>query len=171
MIRNAKPEDLKEILRIYQAAREFMHNHGNPTQWAGKYPDEETLVDDIAKKQLYVITDSENGEKLCGCFALIGGIDPTYVKIYEGNWKNDSPYGAIHRVASDGTVRGIFSKCFEYSKKLFNHLRVDTHEDNKPMQGAVKKCGFEYCGIIYLLDGAPRLAFEWTAKDMQEPEE
>lgn len=164
MVRKAYIEDLDRILEIYAEARNFMHTHGNPTQWAGKYPDKETLVDDIKKGQLYVITDDELSERLCGCFALIGGTDPTYIEIFEGSWMDDSPYGAIHRVASDGTVKGIFAKCFEYARTKFNHLRVDTHNDNKPMQGAVTKCGFEYCGIIYLENGDPRLAYEWTGK-------
>ena len=163
MIRNAQIKDLPEILRIYETAREFMRNHNNPTQWAGKYPDYETLVDDIEKQQLYVI-ESGDGGKICGCFALIGGIDETYIKIYEGEWKNDSPYGAVHRVASDGTEKGILSKCVEFARKYYSHLRVDTHKDNIPMQGAIISCGFEYCGIIYLQNGDPRLAYEWYEK-------
>lgn len=162
MIRKAKNEDLNEILRIYEIARDFMHTHGNPTQWAGKYPDKKTLINDIKIGQLYVITVDNNEGRLCGCFAMIPGVDPTYINIYEGEWKNDKPYAAIHRVASDGTLKGVFARCFEYASEKYDHLRIDTHKDNLPMQGAVKKCGFEYCGIIYLADGAPRIAFEWT---------
>lgn len=164
MIRKAKIDDLKYIIEIYEIAREFMHTHGNPTQWAGKYPDKEILEDDIAKEQLYVITSENDTDKLCGCFAIIGGIDPTYVKIFDGKWKNNSPYAALHRVASNGTEPGIFSKCFDFARKHYDHLRIDTHTDNIPMQGAIKKCGFEYCGIIYLANGDPRIAFEWTEK-------
>jgi len=162
MIRKAANSDLDRIIEIYETARVFMHTHGNPTQWAGKYPDKETLVEDIKLGQLYVITDDRDESTIHGCFALIGGIDPTYIKIYEGEWKSNTPYGAIHRVAGDGTVKGIFSSCFEYASRLFDHLRVDTHKDNIPMQGAVKKCGFKYCGIIHLAGGDPRLAYEWV---------
>lgn len=164
MIRTAKESDLERILEIYETARNFMHTHGNPTQWAGQYPDIETLEDDIKKKQLYVITSDKNNDRLCGCFAMISGEDPTYIKIYDGVWKDDSPYAAIHRVAGDGTERGVFSRCFEFARKHYNHLRIDTHSDNLPMQGAIKKCGFEYCGIIYLENGDPRIAFEWSEK-------
>ena len=161
MIRKAKIEEMEQILNVYETAREFMHTHGNPTQWANKYPDEETLTDDIAKGQLYVIT---RDDVIHGCFAMIFGEDPTYQIIYDGEWKDSSSYAAIHRVASDGTVKGIFNECFQFASSKSNHLRIDTHEDNKPMQGAIKKCGFEYCGIIHLADGAPRIAFEWTKK-------
>ena len=41
-------------------------------------------------------------------------------------------------------------------------IKVDTHEQNIPMQNLLKKNGFEYCGIIYLEDGGKRVAFEKT---------
>ena len=39
-------------------------------------------------------------------------------------------------------------------------VRIDTHADNKPMQRAIEKFGFVYCGIIKAHDGTPRIAFE-----------
>jgi len=29
-------------------------------------------------------------------------------------------------------------------------IKIDTHEDNEPMKGFLKKNGFEFCGVIYL---------------------
>ena len=43
MIRPATEHDLPRLLEIYASAKHFMHTHGNPTQWNGSYPDEETL--------------------------------------------------------------------------------------------------------------------------------
>ena len=40
------------------------------------------------------------------------------------------------------------------------YVRIDTHEDNKPMQGALKKFGFRECGVIHLERGAERIAFD-----------
>ena len=40
------------------------------------------------------------------------------------------------------------------------HLRIDTHEDNVPMQNLLKKLGFTYCGTIYVLRDSARMAFE-----------
>ena len=40
-----------------------------------------------------------------------------------------------------------------------NNIRIDTHWDNKPMQGALAKAGFHYCGFTHLLDGDERLAY------------
>lgn len=161
MIRLAEKNDMGRILEIYSVARKFMRLNGNPTQWSGKYPDEEVLLDDIENGHLFVVTDDAGG--VCGCFALIGGDDPTY-RYIDGAWKSDAPYGAIHRVASDGTRRGIFGECVAFARERFDHLRIDTHNDNLPMQHVILKNGFEHTGIIYIEDGSPRRAYEWIAE-------
>ncbi|MBE6870535.1 MAG: N-acetyltransferase [Ruminococcaceae bacterium] len=156
MIRKAKLTDIRRLLRIYEGARAFMRRNGNMTQWNGSYPDEQTLTADVANGTLYVAEDSGH---IYGCFALIGGEDPTYGYI-DGNWLSDAPYGTLHRVASDGTKRRVFAECVKFAEKKYDHLRVDTHEDNKPMQQAILREGFSFVGIIYLADGAPRRAYE-----------
>ena len=78
-------------------------------------------------------------------------------------WLDDSPYGVIHRIAGDGTKKGIGEFCIRWALQQCPHLRVDTHEDNKVVQNLLKKLGFVHCGTIYLeADHAPRLAFEKT---------
>lgn len=158
MIRPATLHDLPRLLEIYTTARAFMRAHGNMNQWNGPYPDEATLRDDVALQQLYVI---EEDQVVHGCFALIGGMEPTYHTIEQGDWTSSTPYGTIHRIASDGQQRGMFHQCAEYARQFYNHLRVDTHADNYPMQGAVQKSGFRYQGVIHLEDGSPRMAYAW----------
>ena len=46
-IRPAQVEDLDEILKIYEFAKKFMADTGNPTQWVGNYPQRELLEEDI----------------------------------------------------------------------------------------------------------------------------
>lgn len=162
MVRKATLSDIDRILEIYTLAKHFMHTHGNPNQWNGAYPERATLKNDVENGYLYVMHD-ENG-CIYGCFALIGGVDPTYIHI-DGSWHSDTPYGTIHRIAGDGTRRGIFAECCTFARTLFNHLRVDTHEDNKPMQNAVTRDGFKYAGIIYLADGEPRMAYDWVKSE------
>ena len=89
--------------------------------------------------------------------------EPTYAEI-DGCWMSEEPYGTIHRVASDGSKRGIFKEILNFCKERFSHLRIDTHADNHIMQHLVKKGGFEYCGIIHLENGSPRLAYEYIAE-------
>ena len=71
----AKTEDLDRILEIYEAARKFMAENGNPTQWNNGYPTRELLETDIRLNRLYSI--SRNGE-ICGAFVFFIGDDPTY---------------------------------------------------------------------------------------------
>lgn len=158
MIRLAKITDVERMLEIYESAKHFMHTNGNPNQWNSGYPDREVLICDIKSNHLYVMQDDYG--IIYACFALIGGEDPTY-KVIDGKWHSDAPYGTIHRIAGDGSRRGVFSECTAFARTIYNHLRVDTHKDNLPMQKAVKRDGFEYAGIIYLADGSPRLAYDW----------
>lgn len=159
MIRQAKEQDVAEILRIYAAARAFMRASGNLTQWTGGYPSKEIVRADMEKGVSWVLENACS--RLCAVFALIPGDDPTYARI-EGAWLDNSPYATIHRAASDGTVHGTFRTMLDFARTRYNHLRADTHADNIPMQNCLQKNRFTYCGIIYLADGSPRRAYEWS---------
>ena len=155
-IRPARLEDLDEILKIYDYAKKFMVQTGNPTQWAGSYPQRELLEEDIENGGLYAVT--ENGA-ICGVFYFVIGPDPTYAVIENGAWHSDRTYGTIHRIAGNGTG-GLFGAVLEFCRSKIDYLRIDTHEDNKVMQHVVTKHGFKECGIIYTDDGSPRIAFD-----------
>ena len=156
-ILSAKESDMPEILPIYAYARKFMKETGNPNQWKDTTPKEEVLRKDIAAGNLYVIRDAHG---IHAVFAFIIGEDPTYTRIDQGSWQSDSPYGTIHRLAGDGTQKGLFGMVVKYCLEKIPHLRVDTHEDNKVMQHLILKNGFERRGIIYIADGTPRIAYE-----------
>ncbi len=68
--------------------------------------------------------------------------------------------GTLHRVAGDGKAHGIFDAIAKFCEQKISHLRIDTHEDNKVMQHLIEKNGFQRCGIIYVEDGSPRIAYE-----------
>lgn len=160
MFRHAEKTDLPVIFEIYARARKFMAENGNTVQWQNNRPSKEQIEKDIEENNLYVY---ENDGAIQGVFAFIPGMDPTYHFI-DGAWKDDSPYAAIHRVASAGKEKGVFTKIADYCKSQISHLRIDTHELNLPMQGAVEKNGFQKCGTIYLEDGSPRIAYEYVEK-------
>lgn len=157
MIRLANYDDLNKILDIYSYARKFMALTGNPNQWINNYPSIDILSNDLDKKQLYVCYD-ESG--IYGVFVFFLGIDETYNYI-EGKWLNDEPYGVIHRIASSGIKKGMFSEVFEYVTKFSANIRIDTHHDNLVMQKVLNKHGFMKCGVIYLKNGNPRLAYHY----------
>ena len=158
MVRPVESQDLASILAIYARARAYMKETGNPTQWGTTSPALSVLLNDIQQKQLYLLED--NGQ-IHAVFALIPGDDPTY-RYIEGQWLNDAPYAAIHRVASAGIRKGVLGDCLFFCKAQHTNLRIDTHHDNKIMQHLLEKHGFQRCGIIYLENGDPRIAYQLT---------
>ena len=68
---------------------------------------------------------------IVGYFAFLPSPEPTYDKIY-------------------------MDFCFLHD----SNIRIDTHRDNTIMQHVIMKYGFTYCGIIYLLSGDERLAYQ-----------
>lgn len=162
-IRPAAPADMPELLRIYAYAREFQKQNGNPNQWKDGYPRQEVLEADIAAGNLYVCIAAE---KIVGVFAFILGEDRTYLHIWDGEWTNNEPYGTIHRIASDGRVRGMAAFCFEWAyERCGENLRIDTHEDNTVMKHILTKNGFVYCGKILTDDGTERVAYQKCKKN------
>lgn len=156
MIRVATMDDLARAQEIIGIGRAAMRAAGNTIQWTPVGQAEAGIAEDIRQGRCYVMED-ERG--IYGVFALVIGADPTYEYI-EGAWRDDSTYGTIHRIASDGTHRGILAECVQWSMGQIPHLRIDTHESNLAMRGAIEHLGFAYCGTIYIADGTPRRAYE-----------
>jgi hypothetical protein len=159
-IRQAKMSDLAAIMELYAYARDFMKENGNPSQWKDLYPSKALIESDIKKKECFVGVDL-NGSIRC-VFAFIIGSDSTYDYIEDGQWLNEDLYGTIHRIASDGIIKDVFSQCINFCSERIDNIRIDTHRDNKIMQHQIMKNGFEKCGIIYVEDGSERIAYHLT---------
>ena len=157
VIDKANRSDLERILEIYAHARAYMAQNGNASQWGNGYPEKALLESDIQKGELYVMKEKE---RIFGVFVFIIGADPTYGVIEDGTWLSSGLYGTIHRIASDGSVRGVLDKAVSFCESKIKHLRIDTHENNKIMQYLIEKNGFKKCGRIYADDGTPRIAYE-----------
>ncbi|MBQ7045812.1 MAG: GNAT family N-acetyltransferase, partial [Clostridia bacterium] len=157
MVRNATFSDVEDILNIYAEARIFMRQNGNPNQWSGAYPAKEDILCDIEQNLLYVV---ERDDKLVGVFFFAPGPDVTYKIIEHGEWLSDEPYCVIHRIASKTGAHGVFLEALNFCRETANHIRIDTHSDNTVMQHVLEKNGFSKRGIIYLLSGDERIAYE-----------
>ena len=158
----ASHTDLENILSIYEQARDFMIRSSNPDQWIDGYPTKELLERDIELEQLYICLDNE--DEIVAVFCFVIGEDPTYLKIYNGEWLNDEIYGAVHRMASTAKIKRISDFCFAYCLNQINNIRVDTHEANLPMQNVLKRCGYTKVGTIICSNGTPRIAYQITKK-------
>ena len=160
-IRKTKAGDIDTVMAIYARARAFMAEHGNPRQWGPtRWPPRALIAQDIALGKSYVCVD---GGRIVGVFYFDQGadIEPTYARIEDGGWRDAGPYGVVHRIASDGSVRGIGAFCIGWALRQCGHLRIDTHGDNRVMQRLLDKLGFVRCGIIHVQeDNDPRLAYE-----------
>lgn len=154
-VRRASPKDLGEILSIYAHARAFMREHGNPAQWGENYPPEQLVRDDISRGECYLV---EEGMPV-GVFSFRLGRDETYGYI-EGQWLRDGPYGTLHRLAGNGRAKGVFAAALAFCTQQCSDLRADTHADNAVMQHLLETHGFVRCGVIYVGDGTPRLAYQ-----------
>ena len=156
LIRRATYDDLERMKELFACARKYMKEHGNPTQWKDDRPNISYVLNDIARNNSYVIEDED---RIVGTFAAIRGIEPTYLEI-DGAWLNDEEYVTIHRIASDGSRKGIFNEAIKYCGKFNCDIRIDTHKDNRTMIHLIEKNGFKYCGIIIVDDGTERLAYQ-----------
>ena len=157
MIRKAIESDLLEIKSIVDKARELMKSSGNVNQWVDGYPSNEVLLSDIRNGNAYLLL-REN--KAVAYFTMVDGPDPTYNLITKGSWLNDNSYGVLHRIASNGEVKGVFKEILLYASEHYSNIRIDTHHDNKIMQRLLEQNEFVYCGIIFLADVSPRLAYQ-----------
>ncbi len=155
-IRLTRKEELDMVMEIYATARKFMAEHNNPTQWGNNKPSREQIERDIAGGNCYVCV--EDGQ-IAAVFYFAREADPTYAKIYDGNWQNAENYAVVHRIASAGTVKGAGSFCMQWAASQADNVRIDTHENNYVMQNMLKKNGFVHCGTILLENGEPRMAF------------
>ena len=165
----ASREDLPALRALFEEARGTIAELGID-QWQNGYPNEKTIIEDLTKNRIYAV---KHGEALYGTFVLIHDGEPTYDEIVQGRWLTGAQkgtfvrYTAIHRVAVAVTSRGtgVARMMLEYaSEQAVKHghtsLRIDTHEGNVVMRRMLEKNGFVYCGVIYLQDGAKRVAYE-----------
>ncbi|WP_409482493.1 hypothetical protein P5008_07880 [Helcococcus ovis] len=159
MIRLAKIDDFNSILDVYKIARTLMKETGNPNQWGDNRPTEEAVLEDIKASKMYVI---EENTEILGLFSL-QDFDYDYVNI-DGKWLNDEKYIVIHKVASSGNKKGIFSEIINYVSSKTKNIRIDTHEDNKVMQKLLVDNGFTYCGVVFIEGKLKRRAYHLVIK-------
>lgn len=165
--RETAEADVEAVLGIFGDAKAYLRGHG-VDQWQNGYPNADALRADMSRGESYVVLA---GDKVAAVFALMKTPDKNYASITDGKWSDDLEYYTIHRAAVADFARGcgvsdaMFSFAAEECKKDgIRRLRADTHRKNKPMQAALKRCGFRYRGNVLVDAGEGhdprRLAFE-----------
>ena len=158
-IRQATYADIPELLKIFQNGKEIMRSSGNLFQWTDGYPSEAIIRTDISNNHCILLCDSD---RIIATMSFIPGPDPTYAKIYEGEWLDDRPYHVIHRIAAFESGHNVAVQLLDWAFEQTGTIRIDTHKDNVIMHHILKKYGFTHCGRIYLADGQPREAYQKT---------
>lgn len=163
VFRNATVDDINNVMKIINDAKEYFKEM-NINQWQDGYPNEEVIKNDIINNNSYVL--EKDGDIIATTMFAVEK-DKTYDNIYDGKWINEGEYAVIHRIAVDNKLKGlklgaeIINNAVEVCKdKGIKSIKIDTHKDNISMQRFLKNNGFQYCGVIYLEDKSPRIAFE-----------
>ncbi len=166
-IRQATKKDLISLMLIFEEARGTIAALGI-NQWQDGYPNETVIAEDIAIGRSYCVENADG--KVCASFALIDDGEPTYDVITHGEWRTGdrkTGYLAIHRVAiavasrGQGIAPAVMSFAQDYANRHgLTSLRIDTHEGNVVMRRMLEKNGFSLCGVIFLQNGDPRVAYE-----------
>ena len=166
-IRQANTNDIDALVALFAEARATIAALGID-QWQNGYPSLSVISEDIAKHRSYVV---EIDSHIVGTFVIITDGEPTYDRIFEGEWltQDSQSYIAIHRVAISVARRGsgistaILGYAAEMARALGRtSLRIDTHKGNLVMRRMLEKHGFVHCGSIYLENGDHRVAYEKT---------
>ena len=161
-IRKAKIDDIPALMHVFECAKGIMRASGNLYQWSCGYPSEDVVRCDIEQGVCYVATEGESAE-IAGVMSFISGPDPTYAVIKDGAWLNDNHYSVIHRIAVAKPGKGVARFFLDWAFQQCGTVRIDTHRDNVIMHHVLKKYGFSFCGVIYLLNGEPRDAYQLTS--------
>lgn len=163
MIRKATYEDIPQMMDIFRRARLIMRACGNMHQWNESYPSEEIIRKDIDEGCSYLLCDEK--DEIIATMAFIEGPDPTYSRIYEGEWTDDDPYFVIHRIAVREPGHNAARQLLDWGFSRSGCIRIDTHRDNVIMHHILKIYGFTRCGVILLANGDPRDAYQMNLKD------
>lgn len=154
MIRNAKAEELDRLMPIFEGAKAFMRERGNPNQWQD-YPPRELIAEDIARGECFVLEDEDG---IQGVFVLSFRRDEEY-ELPEAGF-GGGEYATIHRLASTGKRRGVFRQTLDYCTARADCFRVDTHVENRIIREKLAAYGFQEKGELYRY-GERFLTYEW----------
>ncbi len=164
--RQGKLEDLPQIMEMIQQAQAYFSAKGI-NQWQGGYPSQERIRQDIQEKAAWVL---RIGEEIVASAAFFTAEEPSYQQI-QGAWHTSSPYASIHRMAvredwkGQGLAGRMLTQLEALAKERGMGVRIDTHRENLSMRRTLEKNGYQYCGIIYLVEPGPEQGQERLAYD------
>lgn len=154
-LKQAKMADFDKIIAILQDGANQLAESG-VEQWQGDYPSLDQIKQDIKMGWAYLAVSDDN--QTVGAISIVPAPDHSY-DLMDGKWLKDTQkYVVIHRVAihsqhsGNGYATKLFTKVIDKIRDdhpEIETIRIDTHEDNKPMQHLIDKMGFTRVGTLY----------------------
>jgi len=150
MIRLAKISEIDDILTITKACASFMISKGI-FQWNEHYPSKEAFINDIKRKELYLLEESKTS---IGTVVISNHMDEEYIPI---KWlvENDNNL-YIHRLAvhpnfqGNGNAQKLMDFAENYAhQNNYKSVRLDTFSQNNRNQKFYETRGYQKLGDIY----------------------
>lgn len=147
VIKNSAPEDIPEIFRFYEFARDLQKIKG-----AALWPafDKALIEKEITEKRQWNIQIEDQ----MACVWATTFNDP---QIWEE--RNNNPAVYIHRIATHPAFRGrnlvteIVTWARTYAAENNKaYIRMDTVGENRGLINYYRKCGFNFLGLVKLKD-------------------
>lgn len=121
-------------------------------QWPSWYPNEDVILNDITKNQLFVV---ENENNVLAIIVLSPDMPPEYDNV---KWKRkEGRVNSIHRLAVHPTLKTktLAQDLLLYAEEIaredgYSIIRLDTYSPNKRANIFYQKNGYHYCGDINL---------------------
>lgn len=147
----ANRTQLTRIMEIIEDGRRALNKMGL-NQWQDGYPSIEDIETDIEKQMSYVLIEEYT---IIGTVALDPYGEPAYDKLFDGQWRFNTPYLTIHRMAmaEHAAAKGIGTQLLQHIEQIaidkgISQIRLDTHEDNVIMQRVAIKNGYVCVGKV-----------------------
>ncbi|MBQ5898686.1 MAG: GNAT family N-acetyltransferase [Alistipes sp.] len=160
IFRKATEQDITAIEQIIRAASARLGAAGID-QWQRGYPNRSSIEKDVTEGVGMVLCE---GDTILVYGAVIFSGEPAYNDLTGGEWLTQGEYACVHRLCTNEIFVGMgFSKHFMLAAEAMaservKSIRIDTHPDNKIMQGLICRLGYSYCGDVVI--ESRRLAYE-----------
>lgn len=151
-IKAVSSDEIEDVMEILADAKQQLKTVS--FQWQHGYPDWETMLADINKRQLF---GAYSDGALTGFAAIIRGLERDYLDIRDGCWINPPSDDdiVVHRVAvkKDFYGHGIAKELYRFAIKRaceqnLRSVKGDTHRKNIAMQRVFAGAGLKYCGVV-----------------------
>ena len=150
MIRLAKKEEIPQILVLTAACGQEMITRGI-YQWNAEYPSKEAFLEDVKRKELYVLYKDD---LLVGCITISTLKDEVYQPV---KWlTKDTDHYYIHRLAVHPQFQGqgLARSLMDFAEGLakvnnISSIRLDTFSQNPRNQKFYEARGYVRLGNVY----------------------